>query len=133
MPDSYNYLEKIGGRSPWSAAMPSRGPSRSNWVFYLGDDGTGTYPAITSPFDLWAAMKEVGGYTEEHPDGIRIARTLPRSHPWFPWLFVDDFTSITGLGRMTKVAPDPIGLLETPTFDNTAQYRLWEFEKPDGI
>ena len=128
MADTFNYLEKVGGRAPWSASFPRRAPGRSNWSFFVGEDGTSTQTVINTPAQLWAIMKEVGGFTQEHPDGIRINRTLPRAHPWFPWIFVEDIQRIQAYGTFTKIAADPGGILEAPTFDNVAQYKLWEFE-----
>lgn len=111
MSDQFEYKERTAGRSPTRTGFSKRG-------------GRGIIPVLTDDDDLDDKVKELLGFSQPHPDGYRIKRTLPKAHPRFPRMFCNNIAEITGIGNPTKIS-SPVSL-EAPALDFWANYPQYE-------
>ena len=124
-------METIGGQSPSAAGFTIMGGGRSVRNYIIGDDGqsgAAAHPPVTDTVELFDAIVELMGETRVYDSSeLHLSRTLPLADPIFQWMFCESIGSLSGRGRPTQTASNPLGILEAPTVDYAAFYPCWLF------
>lgn len=91
--------------------------------------GKATLILDVAPDELEDAITELLGSVSPAGDGT-LTRTLPKAHPFWPWLFASRISNIQGV-RFNE-AVEANDELEAPSLDEYGEYELWrltvEFE-----